>query len=42
MDRDRSRSSGPVLLVVDDDEEALANVGRQLRGRYDGDYRVVC
>ena len=42
MDRDRSRSSGPVLLVVDDDEEALANVGRQLRGRYGGDYRVVC
>jgi thioredoxin reductase (NADPH) len=31
-----------VLLVVDDDPDALANIARQLRGRYGGDYRVVC
>ncbi len=42
LNGDRSRMAGPVLLVVDDDAEALANMGRQLRGRYGGDYRVVC
>lgn len=30
-----------MLLVVDDDADALANIERQLRGRYGGDYRVV-
>ena len=39
---DRSCTTGPVLLVVDDDADALENVGRQLRARYGGDYRVVC
>ena len=33
---------GPVLLVVDDAVGALANIEHQLRGRYGGDYRVVC
>ena len=43
MDGDRSHAfKKPVLLVVDDDADALDNVGRQLRGRYGGDYRVVC
>ena len=42
MNEDRSRTSKPVLLVVDDDKEALANIARQLRDRYGGDYRVVC
>ena len=42
MEGDGSRTQGPVLLVVDDDADALANVERQLRGRYGGDYRVVC
>ena len=32
----------PVLLVVDDDRDALANIGHQLRSRYGEDYRVVC
>jgi thioredoxin reductase (NADPH) len=31
-----------VLLVVDDDADALANIARQLRDRYGGDYRIVC
>jgi thioredoxin reductase (NADPH) len=40
---DRSRTPNkPVLLVVDDDADALDNVGRQLRSRYGGDYRVFC
>lgn len=39
---DRTFTTGPVLLVVDDDADALDNVGRQLRGRYGDDYRVVC
>ena len=32
----------PVLLVVDDDRDALANIGHQLRSRYGEDYRVLC
>ncbi len=32
----------PVLLVVDDDADALDNIARQLRDRYGGDYRIVC
>jgi thioredoxin reductase (NADPH) len=39
---DLSREPKPVLLVVDDDADALANIARQLRDRYGGDYRVVC
>ena len=49
MNEDRSptpATSGPtpkpVLLVVDDDRDALANIGHQLRSRYGGDYRVLC
>ncbi len=42
MTGDRSRTPKPVLLVVDDDPDALANIARQLRDRYGGDYRVVC
>ena len=32
----------PVLFVVDDDRDALANIGHQLRSRYGEDYRVLC
>ncbi len=43
MNGDRSRTpKKPVLLVVDDDADALANIARQLRDRYGGDYRIVC
>ena len=35
-------TSKPVLLVVDDEADGLANIGRQLRSRYGGDYRVWC
>ena len=36
------RTSKPVLLIVDDDRDALANIGHQLRSRYGEDYRVLC
>ncbi len=36
------RTPKPVLLVVDDDRDALANIGHQLRSRYGEDYRVLC
>ena len=45
MNEDQSLTPGtpgPVLLVVDDTVDALANIGYQLRGRYGGDYQVVC
>jgi len=32
----------PVLLAVDEDEEALRGVSRELHKRYGDDYRVVC
>jgi thioredoxin reductase (NADPH) len=34
--------SRPVLLAVDDDEQALGGVERELRDRYDRSYRIVC
>ena len=45
MNEDQSLTPGtpgPVLLVVDDDRDALANIGHQLRSRYGEDYRVLC
>lgn len=36
------RTPKPVLLVVDDDRDALFNIGHQLRSRYGEDYRVLC
>lgn len=36
------RTPKPVLLVVDDDRDALASIGHQLRSRYGEDYRVLC
>jgi len=33
---------GPVLLAVDDDREALAEVSTALRDRYSRDYTVIC
>ena len=32
----------PVLLAVDEDEEALRGISRELHKRYGADYRVVC
>lgn len=32
----------PTLLAVDSDSAALGRVERELRGRYAGDYRVIC
>jgi thioredoxin reductase (NADPH) len=32
----------PVLLVVDDDEDSLAGIERELRDRYERSYGVVC
>ncbi|MFC4692308.1 MULTISPECIES: NAD(P)/FAD-dependent oxidoreductase [Geodermatophilus] len=34
--------SGPVLIAVDDDPALLEAVGRELRSRYERDYRVQC
>ena len=34
--------SGPVLLAVDEDEKSLRDVERELRDRYERNYRVVC
>lgn len=36
-----SGSSKPVLLVVDDEAEALRKIEHELRERYGSDYRVV-
>jgi thioredoxin reductase (NADPH) len=37
-----ARTPRPVLLAVDEDEETLRGVSRELRQRYGNDYRVVC
>jgi thioredoxin reductase (NADPH) len=37
-----TRSTKPVLLAVDGDAEALANMKRELSDRYGKSYRVVC
>jgi thioredoxin reductase (NADPH) len=34
--------SRPVILAVDQDPDALERVERELRGRYEADYRVAC
>jgi thioredoxin reductase (NADPH) len=34
--------SGPVLIAVDEDADALREIERALRSRYADDYRVVC
>ena len=39
---DGAKRSRPVLLAVDDDPAALERVERELRRRYDTDYRIVC
>ena len=36
------RTPRPVLLAVDEDEETLRGVSRELHQRYGNDYRVVC
>ena len=33
--------ANPVILVVDDDPQVLRAVGREVRGRFGGDYRIV-
>jgi hypothetical protein len=38
----RPPSKTPVLLAVDHDLDALSEIERELRKRYDQDYRVVC
>ena len=37
-----ARTPRPVLLAVDEDEETLRGVSRELHQRYGNDYRVVC
>ena len=32
----------PVLVAVDDEEQALSRIGDELGRRYSGDYRIVC
>ncbi len=32
----------PVILAVDDDEDALRDIGRELSDRYERSYRIVC
>jgi thioredoxin reductase (NADPH) len=34
--------SGPALVAVDEDEDALRDVERALRDRYTRHYRVIC
>jgi thioredoxin reductase (NADPH) len=34
--------SRPVILAVDQDPDALERVERELRGRYEADYRLAC
>jgi thioredoxin reductase (NADPH) len=38
----RPPSKTPVLLAVDHDLEALSEIQRELRKRYDQDYRIMC
>jgi thioredoxin reductase (NADPH) len=33
--------ANPVILIVDDDPQVLRAVGREVRGRFGGDYRIV-
>ena len=42
MATDESQTPKPVLLVVDDDAGALANIESELRDRYGSRYRIVC
>ena len=42
MNTNEPRMPKPVLLVVDDDATALANIEFELRDRYGSGYRVVC
>jgi thioredoxin reductase (NADPH) len=35
-------TSSPMILAVDQDADALRRVERELRGRYEADYRVAC
>lgn len=37
-----ARVSGPVLLTVDEEADALRDISRELHKRYGDDYRVVC
>jgi len=37
-----SPTSAPVLLAVDEDESLLADLDRELSGRYAGSYRIIC
>ncbi len=37
-----ARASRPVMLAVDEDEDALRRISRELHKRYGADYRVVC
>ena len=32
----------PALVVIDDDQDALRDIERELRERYDSHYRVIC
>jgi thioredoxin reductase (NADPH) len=34
--------SGPVILAVDEDEQSLHDIGRELSDRYERSYRIVC
>ena len=42
MNTEESYMPKPVLLVVDDDADALANIEYELSKRYGDDYRIVC
>jgi hypothetical protein len=41
-DRDRDPDRRAVILAVDDHEDDLADLERELRSRYSGDSDVVC